>query len=415
MTDEPEIDTDDLFEDVPRPYVATFTGRIPFMLGVRNNIGHTIRSAQPFVDDDAVAAFGERVSVDIRVFARGTPGLPLRADGIDNALDYFYAGSVPAGVPARFAPDALTDFEQWVTLSTPGAIARGENASDHAYLFHRCLGMFNVFIRSVMVATQEFRIRPITAQDFRPAVTVGVLIRTDTEWRYLTDVIVHPEFAHQQEMVNKPPFDEQQFCDGLERLRDDAPFVRTVLWRGYAEDALRRTGEASTAIVTLQTAAESLLFDLYRLLLVDEGLSTRQIDDEIPDDLPFATLVKSRLSNKLGGNWDITATSAPVGRYWEDLYLMRNRIVHGGFSPHFGHSEQAKLAYVGLTEFVMARVHSRARSYPRTLLALLGEDGLEKRGWNTRFLQEFTMSARGEPGQYFMPWDEDGRGTDPIV
>ena len=125
------------------------------------------------------------------------------------------------------------------------------------------------------------------------------------------------------------------------------------------------------------------MFDTYTMLLVDDGNSKQEIDQQLASEPAFATLVKTLLKDKLGGHWDPTLLATPVGRYWEKLYQVRNDVVHRGFEPHFGHAEEARDAYVGLVDFVASRVREKARRYPRTLLALVGEEGLRERGWHS--------------------------------
>jgi hypothetical protein len=67
------------------------------------------------------------------------------------------------------------------------------------------------------------------------------------------------------------------------------------------------------------------------------------------------------------------------------------------------------VAYAELVEFVADRRRSRCRTYPRTFLALLGEDDLRDRGWLTAWMRSFVVAARAERGYFFQPWDEAGR------
>lgn len=403
-----DTESDDVFEDLTGPYVATFTGRIPFLLGIPDELGHTINFYHPFVDPEAATVFGPHPTVNIRLFTLRTPGIPVRSAGAASALKRFYGYDLPHGLPTRFAADKLADYDQWVTLETPGAIAVGEAPLDKGYTFHRCLSFFNMFIQAVMLGTRDFRLRTVVGQDFHPAITVGAITVHDGRWHHLTDMMMFPDFHLKQAILGKQPLTEAEFRDGLSRIQSNAPFNRTLLWRGRADDAVQ-TGDAASAIVGLQTAAEALMFDLYRMLLIDEGWSKQEIDDALATEPAFATLVKTLLKDKLGGHWDPTLRGTPFGRYWEKVYQVRNDIVHRGFEPHFGHAEEANEAYVALFEFVATRVRNKARTYPRTLLALVGEDGLRKRGWLSTRMKSFTAAATAEPGPFFQPWDEAGR------
>lgn len=407
----PPIETDDLFEGLPEPYVATFTGRIPFLLGVPDELGHMISSPHPFVDPDATRTFGPGPTVNIRVFAHRTPGITTRLTGAPEALRHFYNGSFPSETPSRFAEGKLASYEQWVTLETPGALAVDENPADHAYTFHRCMRYFNYFIRSVMVATQDPRLRPVVQHDFAPAVTIGARLVGSGGWHYISDMMIFPDFPQQRAMLEKPRFTEAEFVDGMRRAQHEAPFIRALFWRGRVEDAMRRTGDAAGAIVGLQTAVESLLFDTYKMLLVDEGRTKAEIHAELAAEPAFAILVKTLLKDRLGGQWDPTDSSTQVGRYWAALYQVRNDIVHRGFEAHMGHAEQAKVAYGQLVDFLADRLHGRCRTYPRTLLALLGQEELRNRGWLSTWMRGFVDATEQEPGYFFQPWDEAGRGS----
>lgn len=405
------VETDDVFEGLTGPHLATFTGRIPFLLGVPDDLGHTISSSHPFVDPDAARVFGSRPIVNIRGFAQRTAGIATRAAGASGALRHFYNRDFPSGTAERFAETELASYEQWVTLETPAALAADEDPADDAYTFHRCLACFNIFIRSVMVATQDPRLRPVVQHDFAPAVTIGALMLDSGTWHHITDLMLFPDFPHQQDMLEKPRFTEAEFVSGLRRIQHQAPFIRALFWQARVEDAMRRTGDAAGAIVGLQTAAEALLFDTYRMLLVDEERTKDEIDAELAAEPTFSTLVKTLLKDRLGGQWDPTSSSTPVGRYWTTLYQLRNDVVHRGFEAHMGHAEQAKVVYEDLVGFVADRLRSRCRRYPRTLLALLGEDALRDRGWLSASMRSFVIGLRAEPGYFFQPWDQAGRAA----
>lgn len=405
----PEIETDDPFEGIDGPYVATFTGRLPFLLGIPNHLGHTIRVPHLFVDPSAASVFGSHPIVRIRVFTAEIPGIPMRTPGADRALKRFYNYDLSPEQEDRFAAEEIADCEQWVTLETPGAIAVGEDASDKGYAFHRCLRLVNLFIHAVMVATNDFRLRTVVAQDFKPAIVIGAIPLVDRHWRLITDMMMFPDFPFKRELQDKSPFSEEQFQDGLRQVQNNAPFVRALLWRGQVEDAMQRTGDAAAAIAGLQTAAESLLFDTYRMLLVDEGLTGRQIIGDLASEPAFATLIKTLLKGRLGGPWDYTTPSTPVGAYWTKLYQVRNDMVHRGIQPHYGQAEEARDAYHGLFEFVAERLRRKCRTYPRTLLALVGEDSLRQRGWLSNWMSTFVDDLKRENGLFFQPWDDAGR------
>ena len=50
-----------------------------------------------------------------------------------------------------------------------------------------------------------------------------------------------------------------------------------------------------------------------------------------------------------------------MGRYWAQLYKLRNRIVHAGYQPHDGDAEQAERAYLDLDDFLDQRLRAKAK------------------------------------------------------
>ncbi|MGX7678284.1 hypothetical protein ACSMXN_05245 [Jatrophihabitans sp. DSM 45814] len=55
------------------------------------------------------------------------------------------------------------------------------------------------------------------------------------------------------------------------------------------------------------------------------------------------------------------------GRYWDKLYLMRNRIVHGGYLPNGGDAERADITFAEFAGFLDDRLMARARTNPKAV------------------------------------------------
>lgn len=395
---------DDLAEQVDEPCLYTFTAHLPFLLGIPDELGHTIRLHIPFADPEAQEVFGEYPFVNIRVFTAKEPGLPMWAAGAGQALMNFYGHELH--IPEdRYGMDSLVAHDQWVTLETPSPPTDEEvRRADPAFAFHRCLFTFNFFLRGVQAATHDIRIRPVSSHDFRPVVTVGALIPGEG-WKLLTEIFMHPE-AHAEALPLKDgPITEEQLNAGLAAVATEKPYVTTVLWRSRAQRALKQTGDAADAIISFQIAAESLLFDTYRMLLIDEGLSSAEVQSELDKDLPFKSLLTKIMPAKLGGQWNVTKRDTPVGAYWEHLYTMRNSVVHRGLDPHGGHAQAAQEAYWGLRDHLEGRLLEKRNTFPRTALARFGTDGLEKRGAYSRRIRAFYESVEAEPGPWYWPHD----------
>jgi hypothetical protein len=153
----------------------------------------------------------------------------------------------------------------------------------------------------------------------------------------------------------------------LETMLRGNPFVRSWQWKARAERR-RHEGDNADAVVSFQIAAEVLLFEVWALLLIDDGRSSTKIQD-LRRAMSFAALVKTELGQRLGGSWDTTRSGTPVGRYWNDLYELRIQVVHSGYLPHDGNAERAERAFEGLEKFLDERLTTKARRYPSALAA----------------------------------------------
>jgi hypothetical protein len=260
-----EYGPDDLRSIVDEPFRFTFTAHLPFLLGIPDDLGHIIVFDTPYVDPEDTARYGERATVDIRVFTLETAGVPLWPIGTHEALSRFYGYKLEGDPHTRHSEDSLVEQDQWVTLETPSALMAGDDATaDPAYAFHRCLIAFNLFLEGVLVTTQDIRIRPITSYDLRPVVIIGAL-RPGKEWEMLTAMFMHPEALPDSLPLDDRPITEEQLNRGLHAILTEHPYITTVLWRSRAQRALRHTGDPADAIISFQIAAEGLLFDTYRM------------------------------------------------------------------------------------------------------------------------------------------------------
>jgi hypothetical protein len=402
----PQLDLADL---VDGPFLVTFTAHLPFPVGIPNDLGHTISFDAPFRDPAATAQFGERPFVNIRVFEIAESGLPSWRKGTHAAIEWFYGVRLDDDPDQRYGEDSFLSRDQWVTLETPHAVVDGEDAAtDRGFTFHRCLNTFNYFLQATLILTRDIRIRTISSHDLRPVVLIGA-IPLGQPWRLLSTMYMHPEAHDKSVLTVDRPFTQDQLNEGLHAIATHRPYMTTMVWRSRAQRALRQTGDASDSIVSFQVAAESLLFDTYRMLLIDEGLSSTELATELDRDVPFKSLLTRILPRKLGGQWDTTRAGSAVSEYWAKLYLVRNSIIHTGMQPHGGHANDAQRAYWGLRDHLEERLWAKHAIYPRTVLVRIGKEGLETRGWLTARMRCFIEQIEKESGPWYWPHDLAGR------
>jgi Apea-like HEPN len=397
----------DFAREVEGPFVITFTAHLPFPIGIPNDLGHSIWLDHPFVDE-AYEAVYKRPFVNIRVFDLTQSGLPVWEKGTCEALKNFYNFDLEDDPVGRYGEDAFIEHNQWVTLETPWGALQGYDLDP----FHRCLDVFNSFLQATLLITRNIRVRMLASHDLRPVVIIGAWPKGG-KWRELTSMYMHPEAVRESLLTVDKPFDQDELNRALSAMVNQKPYITTIMWRTRAQRALRQTGEGADAVISFQIAAESLLFETYRMLLVDEGMSSDEIRAELEKDRPFKRFFTVILPARLGGDWQVDHSGTPIGNYWKDLYLVRNSIIHTGMMAHTGHAEAAQKAYSGLRDHLETRLWAKHKTYPRTIYARLGREQLEAKGWLTPWMRQFIEQADAETGIWYWPWDLANRQPAP--
>lgn len=345
-------------------FLYTFTARLPFVLGVADGLDHDVNLPDGYAVEEDAAAFGREPFVRIRTFNADTADRKFCAANLPLAVHHFYRGDYPFG-----EDDGPYRYEQWVSLETPAVFLAGENTADPAYAFHRCLSVLNLFLEAFALARDDDGVRPISSRELRPIVVIGTLDLSGN-WSLESPMLMHSD-AKERPLGSRSA---AAHADVLNRavalILSAEPFVRARQWHMRAERR-KYEGDAADAIISFQTAAETLTYDLWALLLADEGVAEKEIQTRREAGLAFKSLLSRELGPRLGGSWDLSSERFPVGRYWNRLYLLRNRIVHAGYLPHDGDAEEAKAAFVAFNGFLDSQLRSRARRFPKAAGAKL--------------------------------------------
>ena len=86
---------------------------------------------------------------------------------------------------------------------------------------------------------------------------------------------------------------------------------------------------------------------------------------------------------------------------------MRNRVIHAATS-HTTEMPNRRKALVDFDRFLEGRLKVKAKNYPRALLAKVGQEELEKRGWVNTAMRQFIATAVAEPHPFYLPRDLAG-------
>jgi tetratricopeptide (TPR) repeat protein len=334
------------------------------VLGFEDSFDHDIAVPGDYVNEADATVFGRPPFVRVRIFNADIADRKFAPANLSTAIDHFYGQKVASG-----EADGKHRYEQWVTLETPAVFLSHERRWDPGFAFHRSISALNVFLEAFALAREKDWVRPVSTRELRPIVVIGRL-DLDGSWACGGPMLMHPD-AKQGPLTSRPV---AQHVDELNQavalIVNEAPFVRARQWRARAERR-KYEGDAADSIISYQVATETTLYELWGLLLLEEGATTQEVDKQRAEQ-PFKTLLNRELAGRLGGSWDLTSDRTPIGRYWTDLYELRNRIVHGGYQPHDGDAEQAERAYADVDQFIDDRLQAKEKKYPAALRAKLG-------------------------------------------
>lgn len=387
------------------PLILTYSFRLPFALGMEDGAERLFGLKDSWADPDDVGHFGMVPVVRVKFLNQETDqiaGWPVHAPEV--LARFFDLPEIPD--VGEFEPQPNT-YEQWVTIETPSGRLESEDPEDSAYAFRRGFETLNTFLTVLDLAVSDSRVSSVSTHEIGPIVFCGARTQAD-EWVQLPHLVMHPE-SYPPSPKPQTLADMRKQLDGsYEDLRDGRPFITAALWHDRALKAHGFRGDNVDCIISLQTAAESLMYDLLRSLLVDLGKSSKQIASRANADLPFRSLVTKEIPPLLGGDWNPEGNGF-VGRYWRAVYLVRNRIVHAGYQPNNREAIEALEIYLQFREYISKLLWQKNARYPRTLVCKVGENGLVRRGWMTGRMKAQLELFRSEPGKFYWPRDISGR------
>jgi hypothetical protein len=275
-------------------------------------------------------------------------------------------------------------------------------ASGRADALTVCLTTLFDIVRAYRLLGQV-RISELTYERILPIVPYRFRLLDPPEYFGETSVMV---LDHANVSVPDPEvLDEQRISmQGQlhERLIKHDPFVLYSERRLEARIALSRDGEYAESAIQSAIAAEVLLSGLLGMLLWEESLPDEELEAAAGVfAIDLAKRVRSQYHPRLGGQW-VLRGEGPLSRWYADTAGLRNRVVHRGYRPGREEAESSLQQLYVLEKFIADLLGERSDRYPRTALAMLGADGLVRRGkWSDgRFGDQAIGSVTDFIGDY---------------
>jgi hypothetical protein len=381
------------------PHWLVFAIRLPFDVPVPDRAGFLMRKSRDVDDPRWVDLSIHRVGIELAAaslnpYERGLAVL------LGEEPDLSQGSSRQTWVLARTLNVLFADEPRETAYTEAGFVT---------IAFERCLRAVNLLTETSRLTTWEFDSRPLTKDSLDPLLS----------W-YRVDEDTDGLGTARQMMLHNRPYnpgfvvtqEQEVYKDLVEAISlrlatEDLGHPHPLLVAGSLERLAwghRRRGDALSAVIVLQSAVEGLLRGVHRLLLVDRGCASTEVD--IKTSVPFATLLSSHLPELLGGDW--TSASSAVSFYVSKLYGLRNATMHSGHEPEWFEVNPAFDAFDGLGSFVRERISKKWRQHPRTLVAM-SERWAGGDGKLPKAARSLAGSLRMEPAPYWVPFDKAGR------
>lgn len=332
------------------------------------------------------------------------PEVDLPELGLDEAA--LEAASVAAGL--RGSRDLRTTSWPWVVMQ--------EDEQSRLLLLERAQAALDVAIADVQwLQRSSFAIRrgprTHTTRERLPLV-VPVLLRRhgdigNSEPSPVDIVMVHagPPFGDGEEDLSDV---ELSLLRQIGPRVDNGPFSAFLDLQREAWVALERGGDFRLATILAGTAAESLFDELLLHLRWEEGATPEAAAASWLPSLD--SRVRTEFTTRLGGSWDARGTS-PIADWSRRVAEVRHRVIHGGYVPSARQAHESFDAVTELITYLVDRLSADTvlNRYPRTAVALAGNEGLARRSRHTRRVRQLQDADEPVWWETFGRWREAWR------
>lgn len=198
-----------------------------------------------------------------------------------------------------------------------------------SYLFDLCAEKLNFFITSYLVTTKDTSIHQVSIKMFEVASAFRFI--NPVNWNYEVGLFLfHGNAPYQKPVITS---EETQNVIWYANVINQNwnPFILTEELMLNAKRNFA-TGFYREATIYSQTAFETFVRTLLSEFFKEEGKSESDLNQAF-DSNGFMGVLKREFHTRIGGRWDVTDESTELGIWNRDCYMIRNRIIHGGYNP----------------------------------------------------------------------------------
>ncbi|RZT15485.1 hypothetical protein [Fictibacillus sp. BK138] len=231
--------------------------------------------------------------------------------------------------------------------------------------FNLLLKNLNNIITSYILVTKDISVNKVKMENLDPIILFRLVSLKPYQEEY--QGLFHLNFNKLDQ--NHENYLDTKKTDAVMRFIDTVgyelnPFTYTQELNLNARRYFKN-GDFRQSVIESQTAVETFFTALYRQLLFNEENNLKVINEKV-ESIAFKNMVTHQFHRRLGGDFDITNKESIVGSWWKNTYLLRNKVVHEGFTPTSIQSNLCIEAVNNLFKFITDLLHENTNKdkYP---------------------------------------------------
>jgi hypothetical protein len=231
-------------------------------------------------------------------------------------------------------------------------------------VFDKLLLYLNRLISAYLVFSKDIDAYQLTKEMLEPISVARVITLDDWENEWAGIFIKNINFHHVKDDINAKTFSEiLWYSHVIEKNLN--PFIPSEELLINSERYFKM-GFFKEAVIFSQTSVEVFLTNLFHVFLQSEGFSENDILSTV-EDTPFISMVKHQFSRRIGGNWNLGNEGTPVGQWYRDTYLLRNKVVHSGYMPNKNETYNCIGSSLALKKFIIIQLKKQRKRYVEIL------------------------------------------------
>ncbi|KRF52549.1 hypothetical protein ASG99_12365 [Bacillus sp. Soil768D1] len=221
--------------------------------------------------------------------------------------------------------------------------------------FNLLLGKLNNIIISYVITTKDINVTKVKRQNLDPVLIYNMIevSKYDKPKSGLFNLNFNKLDQSRQLLSHDQTGRIMMFIDTIEEKLNPFAYSQELNLNAHLH---YKNGDFRQAIIDAQTSVETFLTLLLKELLKAEKIPDKEINHKI-ELIAFKNMVMHHFQKRIGGDFNIKGNFSPVGKWWKEAYLLRNKIVHEGYFPSSIETENAMDSVVQLYKYIINLIH----------------------------------------------------------